>query len=354
MSGKPLPTRPVAVSRDGGEVSLINEMLRKIEERHPDDLARHKLQREVRPLPPTAGRMPRQYWTWLVVLLLGASIIWLYVSGFPPPIAGISRETPTTLSPPAATAPVTPSESATAPAQLRFAQELASVPLPASPILTVPDPVLPANAVPKAEPIVAAPVHIEKSPLAPTPRDRADAEYRRAENALASGRSSEALEALRVGLQHDAMHVAVRQSLLRLLLDARQYDEAMTLLKGGLTLQPMQTGWAISLARLQMEQGDLKAADQTLQRSQAYAEANADYAGFQGHLKTRLAAHGEAVFHYQRAVRLMPRDGRWWLGLGLALEADGKPQEAREALRSGLATGSLSKELAAIAEQHLR
>ena len=48
----------------------------------------------------------------------------------------------------------------------------------------------------------------------------------------------------------------------------------------GLELQPSQIGWAMSLARLQLEQGDLAAAEHTLARSQAHAEGSADYAGF--------------------------------------------------------------------------
>src|SRR6185369_17452197 len=113
------------------------------------------------------------------------------------------------------------------------------------------------------------PVSIEKSPVLATPRDRADGEYRKAETALATGRSGEATEALRAALKHDAGHVPARQALLRQLLDQRKFDEAMTTLQEGLDLQPMQTGWAMSLARLQLERGDLTAADRTLARAQS-------------------------------------------------------------------------------------
>jgi MSHA biogenesis protein MshN len=205
-----------------------------------------------------------------------------------------------------------------------------------------------------AQPGNTGPAKIDKSPVLATPRDRADAEFRKAENAVAAGRSSEATEFLRAALKIDSGHVQARQTLLRQLLDQRKLEEAMAVLVEGLELQPAQTGWAMSLARLQLEQGDLAAADRTLAHSQAYAEANADYAGFQGHLKSRLNAHRQAAAHYLRATRLSPREGRWWLGLGLALEADGKNAESKDALRRALATTSLSPELAAVADQHLR
>jgi MSHA biogenesis protein MshN len=117
-------------------------------------------------------------------------------------------------------------------------------------------------------------------------------------------------------LKLDPGYVAVRQALLRQLLDARKFDEAMVVLQDGLENMPTQTGWAVSLARLQLEQGDLAGADRTLARSQGYAEANADYAGFQGHVKSRLGAQRQAIAHYQRATRLAPAKaaGGWASG----------------------------------------
>jgi MSHA biogenesis protein MshN len=247
--------------------------------------------------------------------------------------------------------------------QLRLASRLEFVPLPVAPVLSAPDPVVPTPKGEAASPVAEAakpapaapvgPVKIEKSPVMATPRDRADIEYRRAEGALASGRTAEAIDSLRAALKHDPAYVQVRQILLRQLLDMRKTDEAMVALQEGLDIQPMQTGWAMSLARLQLEQNNLAAADRTLARSQAYGEANADYAGFQGHVKSRLGAQRQAVTHYQRATRLAPNEGRWWLGLGLALEADGHLPEAREAFKRSLATSTLSADLAAVAEQHL-
>lgn len=352
-------------------MSLINDMLRNIEAKRPDDLARQSLQREIRSLPPEkrgAAGVIR------IVLVIGGLVTlggaaWYFDS---------YRETPANLTPPPpepdlAVPPsfVTPPVLAAADAapgatkateSLRLSSDLASASPPAMPVLAVPDPVAPMPVV-KNEPVPSTtqaaampsgPVKIEKSPVAATPRDRADAEFRKAEGALLSGRSGEALDGMRSALKIDPSYVPVRQALLRQLLDARRTDDAIVVLQEGVELMPAQTGWAISLARLQLEQGDLAAADRTLARSQAYAEGNADYAGFQGHVKSRLGAHNQAVAHYQRAVRLAPNEGRWWLGLGLAQEADGRVPEARDALRRALATGGLNAELSALVEQHLR
>ncbi|MDP3539894.1 MAG: tetratricopeptide repeat protein [Azonexus sp.] len=348
-------------------MSLINEMLRNLEAKRPDDLARQNLQREIRCLP--ASAQDRGHW-FRIILLVGFALvslggIWLQTNGRLLPLLGLQEVPgPVVVAPIPPPVEPQPSAAVNAPVEqisenLRLAQDLAALPTPVAPVLPVPDPVFPAPlaAAEVAKPtpqVYSGPVKIEKSIVLATPRDRADAEYRKAENAMAAGRNAEAMEALRAALKHDPAHVQVRQALLRQLLDQRKLEEAMTILQEGLEIQPAQTGWAMSLARLQLEQGDVAAADATLGRSQAYAEASADYAGFQGHLKSRLGAHQKAAAHYLRATRLSPREGRWWLGLGLALEADGRSADGKEALRRALATATLSAELAAVAEQHLR
>lgn len=352
-------------------MSLINDMLRDLDAKRPDDPARLNLQREIRSLP-AASRMrlsPLRLLLLIGLPTLGVGAAWLQLTGQLPALL-------------AASLPAAPAAAPQIPApELRAAESLATVPPPAAePLLAVPDPLaasapvvtsLPVAlpAAPPSAPAVAAPataspavgaqapagpVRIEKVPTQATPRDRADAEFQRAEAALAAGRSGEAAEALRAALNHDPAHVAARQLLLRQLLGERRLAEVAALLQEGLDLLPQQTGWAMSLARLQLERGDPAAADATLVRSQSFAEASADYAGFMGHLKTRLGDHRQAISLYARATRLAPADGRWWLGLGLAQEADGRAQEARESLRRALATGRLSGELAAVAEQHLR
>lgn len=374
-------------------MSLINDMLRDLDAKRPDDPARLNLQREIRSLPAAKGRAA----PWRLALLaglpaLGVAAAWLHANERLLPLLGVmppanSALVPT-IAPPALVPPIA------AVPELRPARSLAYSP-PAETLLPVPDPQAakpsvptaggerppasaamakvdqpgaakppppqPVLAQPIAQPVVAqppapvaAPARIEKVPMAATPRDRAEAEFQRAETALAGGRASEAADALRGALKQDPSHVAARQLLLRQLLELRKVGEVVALLQEGLQQLPDQTGWAMSLARLQLERGDPAAADATLARSASFAEASADYAGFMGHLKTRLGEPRQAIPLYARATRLAPDEGRWWLGLGLAQEADGRLADARESLRHALATGRLSRELAAVAEQHLR
>lgn len=358
-------------------MSLINDMLRNLDAKRPDDPARLNLQREIRSLPPASSKGLSLSRVALLAGLpvLGVAAAWLHLNGqLLPLLEGAAVATPASLpaAPVAAVPPPVP--------ELRSAESLAEAPVAAESLLPVPDPLAPKPpepaSAPGAQPAVlvvtpqptpvapaavsgasaapTVPVRIEKIPAVATPRDRADGEFHRAEALLAGGRSGEALEALRAALKQDPAHVPARQLLLRQLLDQRKTGEMMAVLQEGLELLPQQTGWAMSLARLQLERGDTAAADATLARSQSFAEASADYAGFMAHLKTRQGDHRQAIPLYARATRLAPDEGRWWLGLGLAQEADGRLQDARESLRRALAAGRLSAELVAVAEQHLR
>ena len=212
----------------------------------------------------------------------------------------------------------------------------------------------PDAAVPKAAGKSEKKPMIERTDAVGSPRERAEGEYRKAIAAVNQGRVAEALEELRNALRQDGLHVASRQLLVRLLLEARQPDEAAKVLQDGLQGQPAQIGWAMSLARLQVDRGDLAGAWQTLDYSSPAAGNNADYQGFMAHVLQRLGRNRDAAKHYQAATRLSPDDGRWWLGLGLALEAEGQSGEAREMFLRARQTGNLGPQLTALIEQKLR
>ena len=206
----------------------------------------------------------------------------------------------------------------------------------------------------RAPAVKAAEPAIQRTEVQGSGAERAESAYRKAIAAVNEGRVGEATDALRTALKADAKHVASRQLLVKLLLEGRQSDDAMGVLDAGLQQQPEQVAWAMSLARLQVDHGDLNAAWQTLDRSMPAGSASADYQGFAGHVLMRLGRSRDAIIRYPLATKLAPNDGRWWLGLGLSQEADGKASEAREAFQQARQCGNLSRELLALVEQKLR
>lgn len=184
--------------------------------------------------------------------------------------------------------------------------------------------------------------------------DTATGQYRKAMAAFRQGRSNEAAAGFEAALRLDGRHASARQALLALLVEQQRWPEAQTVATEGLALDPEQTGWAMILARLQVEQGQVDAAEQTLARHAAHAERNADYQAFHALLLQKLRRPKESAERYRAATALRPAEARWWYGFGMALDADQRPQEAREAYLKAREAGNLPAELAAAVEQRLR
>jgi len=127
-----------------------------------------------------------------------------------------------------------------------------------------------------------------------------------------------------------------------------------SVLKEGLELMPEQIAWAMALARIQVERGRLPEAWETLQKHMLHAEKSADYKGFAGVLLQRMQKPHEAILYYQAAVQIKPNEGRWWLGLGLAFEADNRAAEAHEAFQRARGASGLSPEMIAVIDRKLR
>ena len=392
-------------------MSLLNRMLQDLDARQKDGRALVRLPDDVRPLPPApTSRLP----VWLAVTAVTACLagagayyfLWpaLVTEPVPPvvPLASnVSPPPPPEPPPPevpvmevpppapvkapadAETSPPTPiggdagsslriadvlaggeakkaspKAPLAAPRKEQVAERAASAPEKSDPPAKVrteekSGPGKSALAVPSARRAAEDPL-IEKNDAAGMARDNGEADYRKAIQSVNQGRIVEALDGLQAALRHDGRHAAARQLMIKLLIEARRGDEAMQVLREGLQLLPQQANWAMALARMQVERKDYSGAWQTLEHSMPAGGASADYQGFAGHVLQRMGRNKEAAAHYLAAARLAPNEGRWWLGLGLSYDAEGMVNESREALQRAKASGTLSAELMAIADQRLR
>ncbi|MCL4723173.1 MAG: tetratricopeptide repeat protein [Burkholderiales bacterium] len=187
-----------------------------------------------------------------------------------------------------------------------------------------------------------------------TPNERAENEYRRALGLVNQGRVQEGMAVLRGALREDPGHAGSRLALFGLLVEQQRLEEAEALLQEALARNSSQPQLASRLARLQLERGDVRGAEDTLNKAAGAAAGNAEYRAFHAAVLQRLTLHREAVAEYQAALRLSPQAGVWWMGLGISLEADGKQAEAKDAFQRARATGTLSAELNAFVDQKLK
>lgn len=187
-----------------------------------------------------------------------------------------------------------------------------------------------------------------------TPQQRAENEYGKALSLLQQGRTQEAIESLGNVLQFDPDNTAARQTLVGVLVAGKRYGDAERSLQDGLKLNPGQTGLAMIMARLQVEQGNTQGALKTLQRSLPFAAEQPDYQAFLAALLQREGRNKEAVEHYVLALRKVPGSGVWLMGMGISLQAENHQAEAQEAFLRAKASNSLSPELLAFVEQQLK
>lgn len=187
-----------------------------------------------------------------------------------------------------------------------------------------------------------------------TAQQRVENEYRRALAQLQDGRVSDAMLALQQTLQLDPRHQGARETLVRLLLEAQRPDEAARQLQLSLALDPKQPAQAMMLARLQLDKANGGAAAlDTLMRSLPYASDSGEYHAFLAGVLQREQRYREAAEHYQLALQTAPDNGVWWMGLGIALQADNHPAQARQAYERAKGLQTLSPQLQAFVERKL-
>lgn len=355
-------------------MSLINQMLNDLDARRAD-AGGGRLPNEVRPLPAERRRSswPRVI-AGLLLALVAAGVWWagrLSLPGSPAParepvvrvpeIPGLPVLPPVAEPAPIATTPPPPVDVAspeTSPRPLGRSTEPAlrlaqSVQLPAA---RLPPPVAANVRSQTAAPPAAASevARIDKQAHQPSPRERSEGALRAAMALVDQGRTDAAAEALRTVVRDDPAHQPSRQLLLKILLDSRAYDELRGVLQSGLEQAPRQAAWALLLSRLLIDRGEPDAALRVLRTPELNALGNADLRGAAAAILHRLGRHAEAESAYAEALRIDAGNGRWWLGLALANEAQGKAREAREALQRARAAGGLSADLQAFVDEKLK
>jgi MSHA biogenesis protein MshN len=375
---------------DGIEMSLINQMLKDLEQRNASAERLNPLTGEVRSVQvESRGTSSVQLALIAAVLVLGAAGAWWKfaprsstgpVTTMIPPVAktpvpapvpapsrqpGAEPPAPVTVEPLPSSDPIAASrlpglekQLLTAPAD-RPSEKKASV-------ATEPSASIAAAPVEMPQPAVAEKKSRETRVVRPlqatagtslksvSVSQQSENLYKQAVSMLQQGRVAEARGALEQSLQENPSNHNARQLLVGLLVESKRAGEALSLLLDGVRIAPEQTGFVMALARLQVEAGDQKTALHTLEQGAKYASDDADFNGFYAALLQRDERHEEAVAHYLAALHQDPANASWLVGAGISLQAQGKYSDAREAFERARQTGQLSQDLSDFVEQRLK
>lgn len=358
----------------GGDMSVVNKMLRDLDARRVGEGERAALPAAVTPLAAHQDSSRSRSGSWLAALLavvvLGIVALSARKSDEPQaPVIQTRNEAPPVPTPTATPTAAPTAAPAVTEGFLRMADELSvtrsHTPTPPHkaefPMPQPPEGKAVGNIAPRAIAVVMPRVpqavdesRIDKQVRLPTAAERAEASYRRGLLAQRQGNLDEAAGSYRSALDDQAEHGAARQALAALLIEGKHFDDAEELLRKGAALAPVRLASTLALARLKVERNQTPAALELLQQHAASGERSAEYQGFTGALLNRVGRSSEAVEHYQAAARLAPSEGRWWAGLGIALDAAGRGAEAREAYQKARALPGLPADLAQHVEQRLR
>ncbi|BBI98658.1 hypothetical protein FGKAn22_03510 [Ferrigenium kumadai] len=336
-------------------MSVINQVLNQLEQRGANTAPEQTM---VRSVPPARRSLLKPF---LLVLLLAAvgSAAWLQV--WKPAVVSPNVTQPVTTAMP-------PDESVQemGPAS-RLSFDLSSVPLPSAAreekstavshssegIQTANEPGKPRFLIAQNAPAVeaaAGELPVKKVSQA----QQADAEFRRGISLMQQGRVAEAITGYEATLRLDAAHHAARQALAALLLEGKRTADAERVLQEGLKDRPEQAGFAMLLARLQVERGAVEQAVATLENSLPYAGNQADYQAFVAAMLQRQGRHMEAVNHYQLALQHAPSNGVWLMGYGISLQGLQRNADARDAFKRALDSQTLSPDLQKFVQQKLK
>ena len=192
---------------------------------------------------------------------------------------------------------------------------------------------LPEAPLPPAQQAAATPgdaaIRVEQSTQSAAERNQM--EVQRAAELLRRGSPAEAETGLRGVLANDKGMVAARLALVSLLQRQQRTDEARQVLRDGVALAPTQAALVLPYARLLAARYDWNGAWEALQPASEALAQDAEYRGLCGVVLQRLGRYPQSVNEYRAALKLSPAASAWWVGLGLSLEGDAHPAEARAA-----------------------
>lgn len=186
-----------------------------------------------------------------------------------------------------------------------------------------------------------------------SPDEKAESEYRQAVSLLQKGRAADAEKRLKAALNLSAEHPQSRELLAGLELQNGRWHEAQQTLEQGIEKVPAHYPFTLLLARIQIEHGEVQKALAVMEASRQAGAGSADYMAFLAELYRRTGNYAEAIKAYTEAIKLNPREGRSWIGMGISLEAAQDWKTAGEAYQRAIETGSLDDSLLKYARQRL-
>lgn len=179
----------------------------------------------------------------------------------------------------------------------------------------------------------------------------ANVEYKKAQKALKAGDSRKAIGFLTQTLKYQPEWIKARQKLAALYYGRGDTRKAIATLQDGLVLDGDQPDLRLTMAKLLVNESQQQAALNVLSRMPK--QRHSGYLAMRGALAQQLNNNDLAMSSYKLLVTEEPYDGRWWLGLGIALERSEDAEKALNAYKQALLLGRISSQSQQFIQQRL-
>ena len=169
-----------------------------------------------------------------------------------------------------------------------------------------------------------------------SPQQEAELERRKGLQAVSKGQLTQACDSFSRVLANDPLDHETRERLAGLLYGEGRLPEAQQVLAEGIRLAPTRADFRLMQARLAMASGNKAQALQTLSDLEPSVASNLDYYATRAALAQELEQAAIASRSYQQLVIAQPTEARWWLGLGISLDKQGRALAALDAYHKAL------------------
>ena len=195
---------------------------------------------------------------------------------------------------------------------------------------------------------------VKKYQLQLSPKQEAEVAYTKGYSLLKQNKVYSAESKLLLALEHNINHIKAREMLVGLYLKTGRKVEAKDILIKGIVLLPSYTNFTKLYARLLLDNNETDKAVKTLLQHKPAIESDPNYYALLAASYQRQKNHNAAANTYVNLLKIKPREGIWWVGMAISLEALNKIQDALNAYEKARQTGTLNTRVSNYSSQRLK
>lgn len=187
-----------------------------------------------------------------------------------------------------------------------------------------------------------------------SPRELAQQKVKRAEQALANKDIAKAEHLFEDVLLVLPEHKSARKQLAALWFGRKSFAPALNLLSQGIALSPEDSEFRVMQARIYLQHNRVDNAFSVLNNiARVNSIMDVEYQSLRATTAQQLNEYSFATEAYQVLVEIEPSVGRWWLGLGVALDSSSEFKKASTAYITALSKTGLSDSAENFARQRI-